>query len=181
MLGRSSAKIVADAGYESEENYAYLEEHQQEAHIKPTNYERMKTGKFKKDISKRENMAYDRIRDEYTCANNKKLRAARTETRVGKSGHESEVTVYVCEDCRGCPLRERCASSKKNREMGASKKLLAFREASRANITSEGGIVLRVNRSIQVEGAFGVAKEDYHFRRFMTRGKAGVWSYESGI
>jgi hypothetical protein len=34
--------------------------------------------------------------------------------------------------------------------------------------------VLRVNRSIQAEGAFGVEKEDYHFRRFMTRGKGGV-------
>ncbi|MDR2343328.1 MAG: transposase [Spirochaetaceae bacterium] len=25
-----------------------------------------------------------------------------------------------------------------------------------------------------MEGAFGVEKEDYHFRRFMTRGKGGV-------
>jgi hypothetical protein len=58
--------------------------------------------------------------------------------------------------------------------MEVSKKLLAFREASRANITGEEGILLRVNRSIQVEGAFGVEKEDYHFRRFMTRGNCGV-------
>jgi len=28
-----------------------------------------------------------------------------------------------------------------------------------------------MNRSIQVEGAFGVIKEDYSFRRFLTRGK----------
>ena len=28
-----------------------------------------------------------------------------------------------------------------------------------------------MNRSIQVEGAFGVIKEDYGFRRFLTRGK----------
>jgi hypothetical protein len=41
MPGRSYAKIVADAGYESEENYAYLEENKQEAYIKPANYERM--------------------------------------------------------------------------------------------------------------------------------------------
>jgi hypothetical protein len=32
----------------------------------------------------------------------------------------------------------------------------------------------RMNRSISVEGAFGVEKEDYHFRQFMTRGKGGV-------
>jgi hypothetical protein len=57
---------------------------------------------------------------------------------------------------------------------GSIKKLLACREASRANITSEEGILLRVNRSIQAEGAFGGTKEDGRFRRFMTRGKAGV-------
>jgi len=28
-----------------------------------------------------------------------------------------------------------------------------------------------MNRSIQVEGAFGVLKEDYGFRRFLMRGK----------
>jgi hypothetical protein len=174
MPGRSYRKIVADAGYESGEHYAYLEEHQREAYIKPANYERMKGGKFKKDISKRENMGYDETRDEYTCTNGKKLRAVRTETRVGKSGYESEATVYTCGNCGGRPAREGCRASKKNRETGVSKKPAAFREASRANITSEEGIVLRVNRSIQVEGAFGVAKEDGRFRRFRTRGKAGV-------
>jgi transposase len=174
MLGTAYEKIVADAGYESEENYTYLVENEQQAYIKPTNYERMKTKKFREDISKRENMKYDDSRDEYTCANGKKLGVVRSETRVSKSGYESEVTVYAGEDCCGCPVRERCTTSKTNREMEVSKKLLAFREASRVNISSEEGILLRVNRSIQVEGAFGVTKEDSQFRRFFTRGKAGV-------
>ena len=41
-------------------------------------------------------------------------------------------------------------------------------------ITSETGIQLRMNRSIQSEGAFGVVKEDYNFRRFLTRGKRNI-------
>ena len=49
-----------------------------------------------------------------------------------------------------------------------------YRKQSLENITSEHGIELRVNRSIQVEGAFGVLKQDYHFRRFLTRGKENV-------
>jgi hypothetical protein len=93
-------------------------------------------------------MAYDGIRDEYTGANGKTLRAVRSETQVSKRGYESDVTVYACENRDGCPLREGCTASKKNREMGVSKKLLACREASRANITSEEGVVPRVNRSI---------------------------------
>lgn len=40
--------------------------------------------------------------------------------------------------------------------------------------TSEEGTLLRMNRSIQVEGVFGVLKEDYGFRRFLTRGKKNV-------
>jgi transposase len=39
---------------------------------------------------------------------------------------------------------------------------------------TEEGILLRVNRSIQVEGAFGVLKNDYNFNRFLTRGKSCV-------
>lgn len=31
-----------------------------------------------------------------------------------------------------------------------------------------------MNRSIQVEGVFGVLKEDYGFKRFLTRGKKNV-------
>jgi transposase len=174
MRGTTYRKVVADAGYDREENYAYLAENKQQTYSKPATYERMKTGKFKNDISKRENMEYDGIREEYTCANNKKLRAVGTEKRVSKSGYESEVTVYESEGCEGCPFRERCTASKKNRRMEVSKKAAAFRAASKENITGEEGIVLRVNRSIQVEGAFGVTKEDGRFRRFLTRGKGGV-------
>ena len=31
-----------------------------------------------------------------------------------------------------------------------------------------------MNRSIQVEGVFGVLKQDYGFRRFLTRGKQKI-------
>ena len=39
---------------------------------------------------------------------------------------------------------------------------------------SEYGIQLRVNRSIQVEGAFGITKEDLEYTRLRHRGKANV-------
>ena len=52
---------------------------------------------------------------------------------------------------------------------------------SRANLKAMGlepephqGKLLRINRSIQVEGAFGVIKEDRHFDRFLTRGLPNV-------
>ena len=49
-----------------------------------------------------------------------------------------------------------------------------MRSESLANITTEEGIRLRINRSIQVEGAFAVIKQDYGFRRFLMRGNKKV-------
>ena len=48
------------------------------------------------------------------------------------------------------------------------------RQQSLENITSERGIQLRMNRSIQVEGAFGLIKNDFGFRRFLTTGKKNI-------
>ena len=52
-------KPVADAGFESEENYTYCEANGQIAFIKPANHEQAKTKKYRSDIGKRENMPYD--------------------------------------------------------------------------------------------------------------------------
>ena len=58
--------------------------------------------------------------------------------------------------------------------MTVSKRFVEQRAESLKRITSETGILLRMNRSIQSEGAFGVIKEDYNFRRFLTRGNRNV-------
>ena len=54
-----------------------------------------------------------------------------------------------------------------------SKKFLYQRKKSLKNITSPRGGV-RMNRSIQSEGAFSVIKEDYGFRQFLLRGNKKV-------
>jgi hypothetical protein len=58
--------------------------------------------------------------------------------------------------------------------MQVSKRFIEQRAASLERITSETGVLLRINRSIQVEGAFGVIKQDYGFRQFLLRGKRKV-------
>ncbi|GBG57488.1 transposase [Sporomusaceae bacterium FL31] len=166
--------IIADSGYESEENYLYLEEKKQNYYIKPQTYEQWKKKSFKKDISKRENMFYNEEIDEYTCHNEKQLKPAGITHRTSKTGYRSEITLYECEDCGDCPYKTRCTKAKGNRRMQVSKTFVEKRQVSYENITTEEGILLRVNRSIQVEGAFGVLKNDYNFNRFLTRGKNSV-------
>ena len=166
--------VTADSGYESEEAYTYLRSEKQKPYIKPQTYEKWKKRSFKQDISRRENMGYDEKTDTYTCHAGKSLSPLFMKKQKSKSGYESEVTVYECEDCTGCPYKEKCTKAKGNKRLYISKSFLEKRQESYENIQSETGIQYRMNRSIQVEGAFGVLKNDYEFQRFLLRGKTKV-------
>ena len=72
------------------------------------------------------------------------------------------------------PLKEKCTRSSGNRTLMVPKRFIEQRQKSPKNITTDTGIRLRINRSIQVEGAFGVLKTDYGVNRFLTRGKTSV-------
>lgn len=175
-------KIVADAGYESEENYVYLEGNGQLAFIKPSNYEISKTRKYKNDISRIENMKYCEDGDYYTCGNNKKLTVSKMIKRKSKTGYESEKTIYTCEDCSNCPYKSKCIKGNNCRtpledrikSLETSKVFNKLRKDDLERILSKEGCELRVNRSIQAEGSFGELKQDMGFRRFMCRGKQNV-------
>lgn len=177
--GQRYKAVLADAGYESLANYRFLDGVGADSFIKPLNYEQMKTKKFKKQIGRRENMAYDKAGDYYTCAEGRHLPFAREHTFIPKGGKEQTNRVYRCTGCEGCTRREECCKSKdadRPKEIEVNLEFTAYREESLANITSSYGIQLRINRSIQVEGAFGVVKQDHHFRRFLCAGKEKVAS-----
>ena len=172
--GHKYKNIVADSGYESEEGYLFLENENYNPYIKPQTYEIWKKKSFKNDISKRENMQYDAERDEYVCHNKQLLKPSHIIHKKSGTGYESEVTIYECEDCNDCHYKNKCTKAQGNRKMQVSKLFVQKRDISYQNIMSPTGTLLRMNRSIQVEGAFGVLKSDYHFKRFLTRGKNSV-------
>ncbi|WP_222427937.1 transposase [Sporomusa sp. KB1] len=60
----------------------------------------------------------------------------------------------------------------RSKNLHVSKAFLRQRQEMQERIQSEEGVLLRMNRSIQVEGAFGVLKEDMGFRRFLLRGQS---------
>jgi len=173
---RRHKNVSTDAGYESEENYVYLEKRKQAAYIKPQNYEQQKKRAYCNQIGRKENMTYDETADAYTCASGRRLNRIYDTKRKSQSGYVSTVAVYQCEDCSGCGKRALCTQAQdgKNKQLQVSRLFEQYRQESFANITTEFGTQLRVNRSIQAEGAFGVLKEDYEFRRFLMRGKANV-------
>ena len=174
--------ITADAGYESEENYLFLESNGQLSYIKPANYEISKTRKYKKDIGKIENMEYDPATDSYTCKNGKRLAADHVRHSKSKTGYVSEKTIYKCEDCSGCPYKKECIKGsncktpleERTKQLQVAKTFLKYREADLKRIRSDEGILFRTNRSIQAEGSFGDLKQDMRFRRYLSKGTANV-------
>ena len=183
-IGHRYPVVVADAGYESEENYSFLEDHKMAAVIKPANYEISKTRKYKKDISRKENMPYDPEGDFYTCMNGSKLESCGTKKRKTASGYVREETVYRCNDCLGCPHKSECIKGKnwkvpeeeRFKTLSVSRKFERQRKECLERIVSDEGVQLRVNRSIQAEGAFALWKEDQKFRQFLCRGQANVYA-----
>ena len=174
-------KPVADAGFESEENYTWCEQNGQIAFIKPANYEQAKQKKYRSDIGRRENMEYDEERDCYTCHAGKQISFAYETKSKSKRGYETVTTVYSCQECDGCPYKEKCIKGtsktpleKRSKNLHVSKTFQRQRAEMAERICTEEGIQLRANRSIQVEGAFGVLKQDWGFRRFLLRSKPRV-------
>ena len=181
--GMNIDSVVVDSGYESEENYCWFETHPEtELYVKPSNHESARHKKYRTDISRRENMAYDAQTDTYTCANGKLLQKTREKKTHTASGLEITTTIYECSECDRCPLREKCiraCGSKKPLEerhkvIYVSKRFAKQREAMEAKISSTKGCLLRVNRSIQAEGNFAYVKQDLDFRRFLLRGNVKV-------
>lgn len=175
-------EIVADAGYESEENYLFIEENEQLAFIKPQNYEISKTRKYRQDISRMENMDYNADNDTYCCRNGQILTARYEKKEKTASGYKRTVTVYQCNHCTDCPFKTECIRGnncktpmeERQKVLYVSKVMKQKRLETLERITSDYGTQLRMNRSIQAEGSFAVIKEDMDFRRYLYRGKENV-------
>lgn len=175
-------KIIADAGYESEENYVFLDQNQQLAFIKPSNYEIAKKRKYRNDIGRIENMKYDEKSDSYICKNGKQLPFTHLRRSKSKTGYISKKNIYQCKECKDCPYKKECIKGnncktpieERNKVLSVAKTFLKYREEDLERILSDEGILLRINRSIQAEGSFGELKQDMQFRRYLSRGTANV-------
>ena len=132
--------------------------------------------KYKEQIWRMENMAYLPREDCFQCAAGRKLFLRRSCTEK-KNGTFTTYDYYRCESCEGCSLRERCTKSQNpdyQKELKVCPEFAEHRAQSLQNITTAEGILLRMNRSIQVEGAFGVLKRNRKFERFLMRGKTNI-------
>lgn len=177
--GSSIKNIVADSGYESIENYKYLEEAKRKAYIKPSNHEQKKKRKYKKEIGRRENMSYLETEDAYQCKAGKKLTRQKDTYRTRPSGYKEILRVYACKTCKDCPYNKECVkySKKENpdqKKVVYSPEFEELRKKSEERIHSDKGIEERINRSIQAEGVFSKLKDGLQYTRYRHRGTEKV-------
>ena len=164
---------VADAGYGSYNNYLYCEQTGMEKYMKFTMYEKLtKDEKYRDDPFRAENFGRD---DEgnMICPNGKKMVFShRKAVKGNKYGRQEEL--YQCEDCSDCPYAEKCKRTDGNRTIILNEELSSFHAEVLNNLGSIHGALLRMNRSIQAEGTFGIMKFDRWYKRTVRRGMKSV-------
>ncbi len=164
---------VADAGYGSYNNYIFCEQNGMEKYMKFTMFKKETTDqKYHEDPFRAVNfpIGEDGV---MRCPNGKAFHLQyRQHIKGNQYGRQEEV--YQCEDCSGCPYAERCKKTDKNRTVRINQELTAMHKEVIGNLESIHGALLRMNRSIQAEGTFGVMKKDRWYKRIVRRGNKSV-------
>ena len=164
---------TSDAGYGSFNNYIYCKEHGMELFMKFPMYQKeTKDEKYRNDPFRAVNFKID---DEgnLRCPNNKKMVFSyRKPVKNNKYGRQEEI--YTCEDCSNCPYAEQCKKTDKNRTVRLNEELTSMHREVLNNLECIHGALLRMNRSIQAEGTFGVIKYDRWYKRLVRRGQFKV-------
>ena len=164
---------VADAGYGSFNNYLYCQEKGMEKFMKFTMFEKeTKSKKYRDNPYRAVNFTIDED-GRLVCPNGKKFQFLYSKPVKGNLYGRTE-EYYQCEDCTGCPHREQCHKSKENRIVRINEELTSIHEEVLRNLNSTQGALLRMNRSIQAEGAFGGMKWNRSYIRIHRRGTESV-------
>ena len=160
---------VADAGYGSYNNYLYCEQHGMKKYMKFTMYDKeTKDKRYREDPYRAENFRID-PEGIMRCPNQKAFHFRyRKNVKGNKYGRQEEI--YECEDCSDCPYAAKCKKASGNRTVRINEELTAMHREVLNNLNSIQGALLRMNRSIQAEGTFGIMKYDRSYKRIVRRG-----------
>ena len=175
--------IMADCIFGTEENYELLEKSKIDNYLKFPSFHNEQKQSYQNNPFLKDNFRYDVLTDTYSCPNDQLLILQRTTIEIHKrTGYQSQLKIYACENCSGCPFYDKCCKSEKekNRTIKVNEKLEAYKQQARENLKSEKGLELRKQRGVEIESCFGDIKHNMGFRRFHVRGLQKVkaeWSF----
>ena len=166
---------TADAGYGSEENYAYLQANEITAYVKYSQFDREQN----ENIQSKQPFAADKLfynpkEDYYVCPIGQKMLNIGTYTQKTSTGFKQTITNYQARNCSTCPLNGVCHKSKGNRVIGINHNLNKYKKHVNENLQSDDGIEHRKKRCYDTEPVWGNIKNNHHFKKFMLRGTKKV-------
>ena len=161
MYGKYPERICADAGYGCTENWKYCHEHGIKGFAKYNSWSGERDGRAP---------AVYEFEDDgtITCLGGKKGHITEIPNRHPK---KKGSVFYLIDGCGGCAFMPYCRRFM-NEHTGSyrifevSPEYQKYKQEARDLLLSVEGIEMRVNRSIQAEGAFGGLKQDMEYTRF---------------
>lgn len=165
FYGKYPKRICADAGYGSLENYRYLKENNIENYVKYQTWEGNR--------SARNPECYHLTEDnKITCLNGEIGYEVKLENRHPRKANAVFFRIDGCNDCNWMPFCKKYMPKQDDnfKIFEVLKELEQYKNQSETNLCSPKGIEMRVNRSIQVEGIFGIEKQNYGYTRYRRRG-----------
>jgi transposase len=164
---------IADAGYGSYNNYIFCEQNGMEKYMKFTMFKKETTDKkYHEDPFRAVNFQIGA--DGIMRCPNRKAFQFKYRRLVKGSNYGRQEEIYECEDCSACPYAERCKKTEGNRTVRINQELTSMHREVIDNLESIHGALLRMNRSIQAEGTFGIMKNDRWYKRVVRRGLNSV-------
>ncbi len=164
---------VADAGYGSYNNYIYCQQHGMEKYMKfPMFNKEINDRKYQENPYRAANFSIDED-GTMRCPNGKAF-VFRYRKNIQGNRYGRQEEVYQCEDCSDCPYKEKCKKTDNNRTVRINRELTSIHEEVISNLESIHGALLRMNRSIQAEGTFGIMKSDRWYKRMVRKSMENV-------
>lgn len=181
LYDQSPKQLTTDAGYGSEENYAYLESEEVEAFVKYNYFHKEQKKSFlDKHPFHPNQLYYNSEKDHFICPMGQVMKNIGSFQKKTASGYKQTITRYQAQNCEGCPLRGACHKAKTSRIIQVNHKLNQYKAQARDKLNSEEGMEKRKRRCADVEATFGILKQNHDFKRFLLRGKEKV-EIETGI
>ena len=165
LYGYFPRRVCADAGYGSLKNYRYLDKYGIENYVKHQSWEGNKSGR-NPDCFHLNND------DTITCLNGNVGHEVKLESRHPRKAEAVFYKIKGCNSCLWMPFCKRFMWKQDEdfKIFEVVKDLEKYKYLAESNLCSPKGIEIRVNRSIQVEGVFGITKQDYGYVRARRRG-----------
>ena len=153
-------RVCADSGYGSIDNYEFLNDNNIENYVKYFTFDGNVSGRNPDPY-------YLEDDDSLKCLNGN---TGYKTTVINRHPKTANSVFYKVEGCNSCPFKDYCKRYMKTKDedykiFEVNERLVFYKQEAFNNLLSPKGIELRVNRSSQVEGAFGVIKQDMNYER----------------